>query len=101
MPSTGYFAAPRQLTVPEIRRHIPIVLTRSLRYTYIPIIVITMEADMRYARIMGVTAVAILWTEFATQAADLPGCTAPAGFQDDPHPAIAPMDQLVSHTEEI
>ena len=56
---------------------------------------------MRYARIMGVTAVAILWTAFATRAADLPGCTAPAGFQDNPHPAIAPMDQLVSHTEEI
>ena len=48
---------------------------------------------MRYARIMGVTAVAILWTTFATWAADLPGCTAPAGFQDNPHPAIAPMDQ--------
>ena len=56
---------------------------------------------MRYARIAGTMGMAMLWTAFATRAADLPGCTAPAGFQDNPHPVIAPMDQLVSHTEEI
>jgi hypothetical protein len=28
-------------------------------------------------------------------------CTPPSGFKDTPHPAIAPIDQLVSHTEEV
>jgi hypothetical protein len=28
-------------------------------------------------------------------------CSPPAGFHDAPHPAIAPVEQLVSHTEEI
>lgn len=28
-------------------------------------------------------------------------CSPPAGFKDTPPPAIAPMEQLVSHTEEI
>lgn len=28
-------------------------------------------------------------------------CTPPPGFKDTPHPAIAPIDQLVSHTEEV
>ena len=56
---------------------------------------------MRYARIAGAIGMAILWTSCAAQAADSPGCTVPAGFLDNPHPAIAPMDQLVSHTEEV
>ena len=56
---------------------------------------------MRYTGIMWAAGVAILWTAFAARAANLPGCTAPSGFPDNPHPAIAPMDQLVSHTEEI
>ncbi|HEY6414173.1 MAG TPA: hypothetical protein VIX42_10825 [Edaphobacter sp.] len=30
-----------------------------------------------------------------------PGCSPPAGFRDTPHPAIAPAEQLVSHTEEM
>jgi hypothetical protein len=60
-----------------------------------------METNMRYARIVRVTGMVILWTASIARAAGLPGCTAPAGFQDSPHPAIAPMDQLVSHTEEI
>jgi hypothetical protein len=28
-------------------------------------------------------------------------CTPPPGFIDTPHPAIEPLDQLVSHTEEV
>lgn len=28
-------------------------------------------------------------------------CVPPPGFRDTPHPAIAPIDQLVSHTEEV
>jgi hypothetical protein len=28
-------------------------------------------------------------------------CAPPPGFTDTPHPAIAPVDQLVSHTEEV
>ena len=28
-------------------------------------------------------------------------CAPPSGFKDTPHPAIAPIDQLVSHTEEV
>lgn len=28
-------------------------------------------------------------------------CVPPAGFKDGPHPEIAPVEQLVSHTEEI
>ena len=28
-------------------------------------------------------------------------CTPPSGFKDTPHPEIAPIDQLVSHTEEV
>jgi hypothetical protein len=28
-------------------------------------------------------------------------CTPPAGFKDTPHPVVAPVDQLVSHTEEV
>ena len=28
-------------------------------------------------------------------------CVIPSGFIDTPHPAVAPVDQLVSHTEEI
>lgn len=30
-----------------------------------------------------------------------PPCTPPPGFHDEPHPAIAPAEQLVSHTEQI
>ena len=56
---------------------------------------------MRYARISGLTGMAILWTALAAWGADLPVCTAPAGFKETPHPAIAPPDQLISHTEEI
>lgn len=29
------------------------------------------------------------------------GCSPPANFRDAPHPAIAPAEQLVSHTEEM
>ncbi len=29
------------------------------------------------------------------------GCAPPPGFRDTPHPAIASVDQLVSHTEEV
>lgn len=30
-----------------------------------------------------------------------PGCSPPPGFKDTPHPEVAPVEQLVSHTEEI
>lgn len=30
-----------------------------------------------------------------------PACAPPVGFRDSPHPAIAPPEQLVAHTEEI
>jgi hypothetical protein len=33
--------------------------------------------------------------------ADDAACLPPAGFKDTPHPAIAPTNQLVSHTEEV
>lgn len=34
-------------------------------------------------------------------AANAPACVPPPGFRDAPHPAVAPPEQLVSHTEEI
>ena len=37
----------------------------------------------------------------AASAAHAQECGPPAGFVDVPHPAIAPAEQLVSHTEEI
>ncbi len=37
------------------------------------------------------------WTDSASAL----GCTAPPNFTDTPHPKIAPLEDLVSHTEEI
>jgi hypothetical protein len=39
----------------------------------------------------------IAWTGRASAQ----NCSPPPGFTDTPHPAIAPLEQLVSHTEEI
>jgi hypothetical protein len=41
--------------------------------------------------------VVVLWTGFAWAAS----CSAPQGFVDTPHPAIAPAKQMASHTEKI
>ena len=39
----------------------------------------------------------IVWTNGASGQS----CPLPPGFKDTPHPAIAPLERLVSHTEEI
>jgi hypothetical protein len=36
-----------------------------------------------------------------TDRASAQDCSAPPGFTDTPHPTIAPLEELVSHTEEI
>jgi hypothetical protein len=41
----------------------------------------------------------ILTTAPAVAMAQL--CVPPSGFKDTPHPAVAPVNQLVSHTEEV
>ena len=44
-------------------------------------------------------AVCALWAAGVGRAES--GCVPPQGFKDIPHPTVAPVDQLVSHTEEI
>jgi hypothetical protein len=53
---------------------------------------------MRYVWTAGLMWVVMLGMTGSAWAGD---CVAPAGFKDVPHPAIAPLDQLVSHTEVI
>jgi hypothetical protein len=53
---------------------------------------------MRQVRTAGLMWVVMLGMTGSAWAGD---CIAPAGFKDVPHPAIAPLDQLVSHTEVI
>lgn len=55
---------------------------------------------MRYTRTVGLIWMVAFWTAGAAWAST-GGCAPPAGFKDTVHPAIAPADQLVSHTEEI
>lgn len=53
---------------------------------------------MRHLRTAGLMWAVMLGVTGSAWAGD---CVAPAGFKDVPHPAIAPLDQLVSHTEVI
>jgi hypothetical protein len=57
---------------------------------------------MRFAQFACLTSgvVALSMTGVCRAAAAAP-CAPPAGFKDAPHPGITPMEQLVSHTEEI
>ena len=52
-----------------------------------------------HSRLISMIAVPLLtmaaWSEVPSS------CVPPPGFRDIPHPAIAPVDQLVSHTEEV
>jgi hypothetical protein len=41
--------------------------------------------------------VGIVWTDGASAQ----NCLPPPGFKDTPHPVVAPLERLVSHTEEI
>ena len=54
---------------------------------------------LRKANLVSTAAVTLLTG--AAWAAVPPACTPPPDFKDTPHPAIAPIDQLVSHTEEV
>jgi hypothetical protein len=57
---------------------------------------------MRSIRIAGLTfAVSVFCMGAVAQSATAPACAPPHGFRDTPHPVIAPMEQLVSHTEVI
>jgi hypothetical protein len=44
-----------------------------------------------------VVTVGLVWTDGASAQ----NCLPPPGFKDTPHPAVAPLERLVSHTEEI
>ncbi|MDQ1450584.1 MAG: hypothetical protein QOK38_450 [Acidobacteriaceae bacterium] len=55
---------------------------------------------MRYAWTAGLMWVVLFGMAGAARASSS-GCAVPPGFKDTPHPAIAPADQLVAHTEEI
>jgi len=48
-----------------------------------------------------VTMVAVILLTRAAWGAVPTACAPPPGFRDTPHPTIAPVDQLVSHTEEV
>jgi hypothetical protein len=48
-----------------------------------------------------VTMVAVILLTRAAWGAVPTACAPPPGFRDTPHPTIAPIDQLVSHTEEV
>jgi hypothetical protein len=54
---------------------------------------------MRYLRNLGFILIAAVVP--ASAGAPAAVCAAPAGFVDKPHPAIAPAEQLVSHSEQI
>jgi len=56
-----------------------------------------MSFSARMARAARVVIVGVVWTEGAS-ARD---CLPQPGFKDTPHPLIAPLERLVSHTEEI
>jgi hypothetical protein len=56
-----------------------------------------MSFSTRMAGAAGILIVGIVWTD----AASGQSCPLPPGFKDTPHPAIAPLERLVSHTEEI
>src|SRR5882724_7622254 len=56
-----------------------------------------MSFSARMARAARVVIVGVVWTEGAS-ARD---CLPQPGFKDTPHQLIAPLERLVSHTEEI
>lgn len=79
-------------------------LTGAARFAYITIIVIFEERNMlnmlistseKQALLAGLVS-AVLSASMLAQT-----CTPPPGFADTRHPAIVPIEQLVSHTEEI
>jgi len=53
---------------------------------------------MRFQRLHFIAAVALALVARQGASQD---CAPPKGFNDTPHPAVAPVEQLVSHTEEI
>lgn len=55
---------------------------------------------MYFSRVKGLSFAAVVSILFA-DVVIAQTCTPPAGFVDTPHPAIAPAEQLVAHTEEI
>jgi hypothetical protein len=56
---------------------------------------------MPRTRIAGLAVLTVLFPLGTAWAASSAACAPPAGFHDTPHPAIAPAEQLVSHTEEV
>jgi hypothetical protein len=56
-----------------------------------------MSFSTRMAGAACILIVGIVWTDGASGQS----CPLPPGFKDTPHPAIAPLERLVSHTEEI
>jgi Polyketide cyclase / dehydrase and lipid transport len=57
---------------------------------------------MRFAHFAVLTPALVVFSMAVVgRAAAGPPCAPPPGFRDAPHPAIAPPEQLVSHTEEI
>jgi hypothetical protein len=57
---------------------------------------------MRIARCMALTSSVAIWCAVAAVgSAANAACVPPPGFNDTPHPVIAPPEQLVAHTEEI
>jgi hypothetical protein len=52
-------------------------------------------------RVAGVAALLLFMPSIAWAGDAAPACAPPAGFKDIPPPQIAPLDQLVSHTEEV
>jgi hypothetical protein len=56
---------------------------------------------MNFAYKINLTLLACFAVTSATAAAAPVSCAPPPGFWDTPHPAVAPVEQLISHTEEI
>jgi hypothetical protein len=57
---------------------------------------------MRFLRILVISSIlAGFYSTGSAWGAAAPGCAPPPGFKDTPHPTVAPVNQLVSHTEEV
>jgi len=56
---------------------------------------------MRSPRLFTISAGLGLWLSSVAATAAPAACKPPAGFNDTPHPAIAPAEQLAVHTEQI
>src|SRR5882757_9812424 len=59
------------------------------------------ERIMGFSMRMALGACVVLAGTAWTDRASAQDCSAPPGFTDTPHPTIAPLEDLVSHTEEI